>query len=335
VPSRITARRRDEESDLSVTVTKKRLLAIALCALLAAASLAACDKSKDGEGNRKVSVITTIFAPYDFTRAVAGGRADIAMLLSPGSEAHSFEPTPQDIIRIQNCDVFICVGGKSDSWVNGILASMDTSNMGIIALMDCVNVVEEEIVKGMQDDGAEDGEEPERDEHVWTSPRNAKLIVERISGALCEADPVNADAYRQNTAAYLAELTELDARLSDTVAAAARRTIVFGDRFPFRYFADAYGLTYFAAFPGCSNETEASAKTVAFLVDEVRSEKIPVIFHIELSNRKMANAISEATGAKVKLLHACHNITKADFEAGKTYLDFMSDNVEALKEALS
>ncbi|MDR3238528.1 MAG: metal ABC transporter substrate-binding protein, partial [Clostridiales bacterium] len=170
--------------------------------------------------------------------------------------------------------------------------------------------------------------------HVWTSPRNAKRIAQKISDTLCEADALNAELYRQNTAAYLAKLDELDAQFQAVVDSAARKTIVFGDRFPFRYFADAYGLEYFAAFPGCSTETEASAATVAFLIDKINTEKIPVIFHIELSNGKMANAISEATGAEARLLHSAHNITKADFQAGKTYLDIMTANVDVLKEAL-
>jgi zinc transport system substrate-binding protein len=217
---------------------------------------------------------------------------------------------------------------------------MDTSKMKIITLMDCVEVVKEEIVEGMQDEEeahasvGEELEEPENDEHIWTSPRNAKLIVQIISDALCEVDAANSDTYKQNTTAYLAELDELDEKFQAVVDNAARKTIVFGDRFPFRYFADAYGLDYFAAFPGCSTETEASAATVKFLIDKINAENIPVVFHIELSNGKMANAISETTGAKVRLLHSCHNISKADFQAGKGYLDIMTANVETLKEAL-
>jgi zinc transport system substrate-binding protein len=158
--------------------------------------------------------------------------------------------------------------------------------------------------------------------------------VQKISDTLCEVDTANAVIYQTNTADYTTKLDELDAKFRAVVDNAVRKTIVFGDRFPFRYFADAYGLKYFAAFPGCSTETEASAATVAFLIDKVRAEKIPVVFHIELSNTKMANIIAEETSAKVLELHACHNIAKADFEAGKTYMDFMTANVDALQEAL-
>ncbi|GBU21666.1 hypothetical protein R80B4_01566 [Fibrobacteres bacterium R8-0-B4] len=286
-----------------------------------------------------ISVVTTIFPPYDFARAVSGGKADVTMLLPPGSESHSFEPTPQDIVKIQKSDVFIYVGGDSDAWVKEILKSIDNPKMKVVTLMDCGEKVEEVIVEGMQaeeeeGDGKEGEEGPEYDEHVWTSPRNAKLIVQKISEALIEADTANANAYQQNTAAYLSKLDALDAKFKGVVDSAARKTFVFGDRFPFRYFADAYGLKYYAAFPGCATETEASAKTVKFLIDKIKKEKIPVVFHIELSNEKMAKAISEATGAKVLLLHACHNITREDFAAGKTYVDFMTANVDALREAL-
>ncbi|MDR2693554.1 MAG: metal ABC transporter substrate-binding protein [Chitinispirillales bacterium] len=288
----------------------------------------------------KISVVTTIFPPYDFTRAVTGGKAEITMLLPPASESHSFEPRPQDIVKIQKSDVFIYTGGESDEWVKEILKSIDAPKLKVVTLMECVETVEEDIVEGMQkeeEDGNEGGkgeEGPEYDEHVWTSPRNAKLITRKISETLREVDSANADAYRKNTEAYLSQLDELDAKFKGVVDGAARKTIVFGDRFPFRYFADAYGLKYFAAFPGCATETEASAKTVAFLIDKMKKETIPVVFHIELSNEKMAQTIGEATGAKARLLHACHNVTKADFEAGKTYVDFMTANVETLREAL-
>jgi zinc transport system substrate-binding protein len=318
----------------------KKYIAIALAALLAGTALAGCaakSKPADNGSTDKLSVVATIFAPYDFARQVAGDGADITMLLPPASESHSFEPTPQDIITIQNADVFLYVGGESDDWVNKVLDSMDTSKMKIVTLMDCVEVVEEEVVEGMQEEDEEEAESggPEYDEHVWTSPRNAKLIVQKLSDTFCEVDAESADTYRANTAAYLAGLDELDGKFRAAVDGGVRKTLVFGDRFPFRYFADAYGLSYFAAFPGCSTETECSAATVAFLIDKVRAERIPVVFHIELSNAKIADTIAEATGAKVLELHAAHNISKADFENGVTYLDIMTRNADALREALS
>jgi zinc transport system substrate-binding protein len=174
----------------------------------------------------------------------------------------------------------------------------------------------------------------EYDEHVWTSPLNAKLIVRKIAGVLERRDPSNAAAYEKNTASYLAKLTALDASFQDVMKGAKRKIFIFGDRFPFRYFADTYGLEYFAAFPGCSTETEASAATVAFLINKVRAERIPVIFHIELSNEKIADIICEETGAKKLLLHAVHNIAKRDFDRGANYYGLMSQNVQSLREAL-
>jgi zinc transport system substrate-binding protein len=494
---------------------KRFLIMFCLLAVLAM-SLSARAGEDRTQDNGKTTVVTTIFPPYDFVREIAGTSVNLTMLLPPGSESHSFEPSPQDIIKIQKSDIFIYVGGESDAWVERILSSLDTGRIKIITLMDCVEVVEEEIVEGMEDDeeghshgdeqftaadikdraltdwagdwqsvyphlldgtlnpvmehkaeggektardyfeqyktayatdvdrvaitrdsmtfyrngvpvkanyryrgtgvipeddgslwvrykfeaagnppkgapryvmfsdhlhapaksehfhlytsdesfdalmadtnpvnyptyypagltkneivaemiGHDHGEETEYDEHVWTSPRNAKLIVEKISEALCEADPANAPEYKKNTAGYLEKLDTLDAAFQNVIAQGTRKTLVFGDRFPFRYFADAYGLSYFAAFPGCSTETECSAATIAFLVNKVRGENIPVVFHIELSNEKIADAICEETGAKKMLLHAAHNVTKRDFDRGISYLEIMTKNSEALKEAL-
>ena len=282
--------------------------------------------------NGKINVTTSIFTPYDFVRQIAGDKVNLSMLLPPGSESHSFEPSPRDIITIQNSDIFIYIGGESEKWVDRILQSMNTEQMKILAMMDAVEAVEEEIVEGMEEEEGE--EEIAYDEHIWTAPKNAVLIVRAITELLCETDAVNAHFYRQNAAAYIEALEELDAAFSEIVAGAKRRTIVFGDRFPFRYFADAYGLQYFAAFPGCSTETEPSAATVAFLIDKIKSEQIPVVFHIELSNERMADTISEETGAKKLLLHACHNISKRDFDSGLSYLEIMRRNTETLREAL-
>jgi zinc transport system substrate-binding protein len=283
--------------------------------------------------NGKINVTATIFPPYDFVRQIAGDRVNLTMLLPPASESHSFEPTPRDIITIQNSRLFLYIGGESDEWVDRILGSMNTKNMEILALIDTVDAVEEELVEGMEEEEEEE-EGIAYDEHVWTSPENAVRIVRAITGTLCEIDAANADYYRQNANAYIAKLEELDAAFKEVVAGAKRKTIVFGDRFPFRYFADAYGLSYYAAFPGCSTETEPSAATVAFLINKIKSEQIPAVFHIELSNERMAEAISEATGAKKLLLHACHNISKRDFENGVSYLDLMRNNVDILREAL-
>ena len=474
------------------------------------------------EDEGKLQVVATIFPGYDFAREVAGDDVALTMLLPPGSESHSFEPSPQDIIAIQNCDVFIYVGGDSDAWVDGILESIDTTNTKVISMVDLVQTVDEEIVEGMEDDHGHDhnhgaidpddihdrplsdwsgswttieaalasgdmdeyithnaaenemdfdsqkaayeerwrsdypafeitenglviggtehlyryagyrlvegesgssvwygfeaenengdvpkyiafsdhgtgrddheeehheehdheeelahfhmrygsesfvalaeaegwaptyfpadastaavagamaghghGEETEIDEHVWTSPANAIAISERIAEALCQLDAQNAETYQANCDAYVEKLNALNASFREVVANGARKTLIFGDRFPFRYFADVYGLEYYAAFPGCSTETVASAQTVAFLIDKTVAENIPVVFHIELSNEKMADTICEATGVKKLRLHSVHNVTADDFANGATYLSLMNENVKALKEALS
>jgi zinc transport system substrate-binding protein len=283
----------------------------------------------------RVSVIATIFAPYDFARQVIGDKADLRMLVPPGAETHSFEPTPQDILAIEECDVFIYVGGESDEWVADLLSSINSSGVTVIRLIDSVPTVEEDdSVLVNPAEAEEEEEEGAPDEHVWTSPANAKLITEAIAHALAQADPTNAATYETNATSYLTKLDELDARFKDIVAQGQRTELVFGDRFPFRYFADEYGLTCYAAFPGCSTATEASAQTVAALIDVVRRDSIPVVFYRELSNPGIAEAIAEETGAQALLLHSCHNISQADFAAGETYLSIMEGNAESLRVAL-
>jgi len=313
----------------------KKIILILITLAVVLYGVSGCKQNRNAvtrNADGRLNVTVTIFPPFDFVRQIAKDRVNLKMLLPPASESHSFEPSPRDIITIQNSGVFIYLGGESDKWVSRILESMDTSKMKILRMMDAVDTVEEEIVEGMQED--EEEGDTGYDEHIWTSVQNTILIVKAINETLCEADPANADFYRNNSAAFIEELTRLDAAFREITAGAKRRTVIFADRFPFRYFADAYGLSYFAAFPGCSTETEPSAATVAFLINKIRAEKIPVVFHIELSNERMADAIGGETGAKKRLLHACHNISKRDFEAGLGYLDLMRLNAENLKEAL-
>ena len=315
----------------------KKFFAI-LIALSLALSLAACgDAPEDDNGG--ISVVATTFAPYDFARQLVGDMGTVSMLLPPGSESHSYEPTPKDILEIQNADVFIYVGGESDAWVTDVLESVG-EGVRAVTLMDCVELLEEETVEGMEaevhdHEHGEAGHEAEYDEHVWTSPRNAALICEKIAAALCEADPANASVYNANLAVYSAELAKLDAAFTGIVADGARKTIIFADRFPLLYFARAYGLTYYAAFPGCSEDAEPSAATVAFIIDKVREENIPVVFHVELANEDMADIVCDETGAVKRQFNACHNVTRAQFNAGVTYLDLMWENTEVLKEALA
>ncbi len=307
-----------------------------------AAPAATGDNTTAPSTDHKLQIVATIFSAYDFARQVGGDNAEVTMLLPPGSESHSYEPTPQDIITIQNCDLFVYVGGESDSWVNEILESMDTPIVSV-KMMDFVNIVEEELVEGMEEEShdAEAAasneaaeEEVEYDEHVWTSPKNAIAISQGIAATLADIDSDNADLYTANSDAYTAQLTELDTAFSDFFSTVSKKMLIFGDRFPLRYFVEEYGLDYYAAFPGCSADAEPSAATVAFLVDKVKSENISTVFYIEFSNHLVADSIAEATGAKTALFQSCHNVSQADLDAGATYVSLMYQNLETLKGAM-
>lgn len=308
-------------------------------ALFLCVGLAACgreDSTPAAAKKEPVRVVVTNFPEYDFVRQIAGDKVKLTMLLKPGAEAHSFEPSPKDIQEISGSDLFVYVGGDSDEWVDGILDSMDKKPGKTFKLMDAVPLYEEEHVEGMaEEDEEEDEDEPEMDEHVWTSPKNAIQIVEKLNGTLAEIDPDNKDLYQKNTEVYVEKLQQLDKDFRDVIDHSRRKEIIVGDRFPFLYFVKEYGLTYYAAFPGCSTNTETNPATVAFLIDKVKTDHIPVVFHIELSNEQMSRSIAEATGAKNVLLNAVHNVSDEDFKKGVTYMDLMHHNVEALKEALN
>lgn len=309
------------------------------CLALFCAGCAGTSGGGDGvEQDGRISVVTTIFPPYDFAREIAGDQADLKMLLKPGEESHSYEPTPQDIIAIQNCDIFIYTGGENDVWVEDILSSMPDGDRLTLRLTDCVETVEEEHVEGMKESGEHEDEEEsvhEADEHVWTSPVNASVITEEICRLLCQADPENSGVYQENAAAYQEKLAGLDREFRDVVSGAERRVLIFGDRFPFRYFTEEYGLDYYAAFPGCAGDTEPSAATMVFLIRKTQEEQVPAVLKMELSNDDIANAIAEATGTEVRVFYSCHNLSADDFENGETYLSMMQKNVETLKEVLN
>lgn len=332
----------------------KKTLAVMLTLAMLSVTLSGCSvaERRTGSQNGKLFIVATIFPQYDFARRIAGDKADVKMLLKPGMEAHSYEPSPKDIIDISKCDLFLNVGGESESWLASVLASADNPGMKIVSAMDCVDVIEEETSEGMQSrehhhehgheaesdsdhSHEEEEEEEEYDEHVWTSPVNAIAIVNAINAALCEADPGNAEYYCANTQEYVAELMELDNLFREAVAGAKRNLIIFGDRFPLLYFVREYGLDYYAAFPGCAAETEPSAATVAFLINTVKREKVPVVFYIELSNHKVADAIAESAGTPTAQFNTCHNISARDFAAGESYLSLMRANVDILREALN
>lgn len=318
----------------------RKILAITIAALLVVFNLTSCGQDsakKTEDGGKKVKVVTTIFPQYDFARNVLKDKGEVKMLLKPGAESHSFEPTPKDIKDIENADVFIYTGGENDVWVKKILKSLGKKAPRTIELLDCTDTVEEETVEGMEHEHHHDEHhegEHEIDEHVWTSPVNAVKIVEKITDTVSEVDKADKAYFEKNSQAYIKKLKDLDKSFEKVVKEGKRRTILFGDRFPFRYFADRYNLKYYAAFSGCSTETEANASTVKFLIKKVKDEKIPVVFTIEMSDKKIAGSVADATGAKNLTLHSCHNLTKNELEKGEDYISMMKKNIDSLKEAL-
>lgn len=292
--------------------------------------LTGCNKERD---NDKITIISTTFPGYDFARAITKGsdNIEVKMLLKPGAEMHHFEPTPKDIKNIKNSDMFIYIGGDSDEWVSDLLSDINTDKTKIIKMLDFVDLELEEHVEGME--GVE--HEEEYDEHVWTSPINSITIIDQLKDEIIKLDSDNKELYEKNASTYISKLNNIDMEIKEIVKNAKRTEIIFGDRFPLRYFVLEYGLSYYAAFPGCSESVEASSKTIAFLINKVKEDKIPVIFHIELSDQKIAKAISKETGADVLEFHTAHNISQKDFDAGITIVDIMNKNVIALREALN
>ena len=366
-------------------------------------------------GDGRLQVAATIFPYYDFLRQIAGDSIRLTMVVPAGMDSHSFEPTPADMITIQNADLLVCNGGTMEQWLSQVLDSFGegTGPKRVVTMMDCVDVVQEEIVEGMEDGEAHDhghthvhadgtvhagdhdhesedhahseeehepedhvyseeehdteehihsedehdmedvavhdedhaqeyldeddghGVEIEYDEHIWTSPVNAKKLAGVLAEVLAQEDPAHAASYAENCASYQDKLTELDAEFREVVSHAKRRLVVFGDKFPLRYFFDEYGLEYRAAFSGCSTDTEPSAKTIAYLIDKVREEQIPAVYYLELSSPRVAEIIGEETGAEPLLFHSCHNVTRHQFDSGVTYLELMEQNVKNLKKGLS
>lgn len=308
---------------------KKKLLAITavICIIF---TFASCN-TENNQHSDKLNITATIFPPYDFAREIAASKANVNMLLSPGTESHTYEPSPKDIIKIQKSDIFIYIGGESEEWVTDILKTIDTSKMTVLRLMDYISPLEEDDLGSKEKD---DSHETEYDEHIWTSPKNAIIMTEKIADAICKIDNKNEKEYRENEKSYTAKLNELDQDFSKTVKNGKRNIVVFGDRFPFAYLTKEYGLKYYAAFPGCSSESEPNAAAMAQLIDITNEKKIPVVFYVEMSNQKVADAICQSSGAKKLLFHSCHTLTKDENDKGENYISIMQNNCKNLKEAL-
>lgn len=323
----------------------KKTIALLLALMLLVGVLAGCGNGDDQSKDDRLSVVTTIFPEYDWVRQILGDKADdadITMLLDNGVDLHSYQPTADDIVKISNCDLFIYVGGESDEWVEDALANAANKDMKVINLLDVLgdSVKTEETVEGMQEEehDREDGEhEEESDEHVWLSLKNAETLVSDISDALEQLDPDNKDAYSANTEAYVKRLSALDDEYQKAVDSGKYKTLLFGDRFPFRYLVDDYGLDYYAAFVGCSAETEASFETISFLANKVDELKLPCVLTIEGTQHKIAETIVENTAEKnqkVLTMDSMQSTTSKDVENGTTYLSVMEKNLTVLKEVL-
>ena len=295
----------------------------------------------ESAAEEKIKIVTTIFPEYDWVREILGDKADsaeITMLLDNGVDLHSYQPTADDIVKLSDCDLFVYVGGESDGWVEGALKSAANRDRKVINLLEILgdSVKEEETVEGMQEE-EEDHEEKEYDEHVWLSLKNAKTLVGAISAALQEIDPDNKDAYAANADAYGQKLSALDAEYQKAVSAGTYRTLLFGDRFPFRYLVDDYGLSYYAAFAGCSAESEASFETVFFLARKVDEGKLPCVLTIEGARHKIAETVVQNTAGKnqkILTMDSMQSTTSQDVAGGTTYLSLMAKNLDVLKEAL-
>lgn len=314
---------------------------------------ASAEKADTVENNLKI--VTTIFPCYDWVQEVLGDNpagAEVTMLLDNGVDLHSYQPTANDIMKIADCDLFIYVGGESDGWVVDALAEATNSDMVVINMLETLgeNVKEEEMVEGMEghdhDHEAEEDHEHEHeheegeveyDEHVWLSLRNAAILVDSISQAMQKIDAANADSYSNNSSSYIDSLNTLDAEYKAAVDAAAYKTVLFGDRFPFRYMTDDYGLDYYAAFVGCSAETEASFETVTFLANKMDELSLPAILTIESGDKKIAETIlsnSKDQDREILTLDSMQSTTSEDVQNGVKYLSIMENNLSVLKEAL-
>ena len=330
----------------------KKIITLVLALAMAVSLFTGCGKKNNAETGEsdpnKLSVVTTIFPEYDWVREILGGKAestDLTMLLDNGVDLHSYQPTADDIVKISDCDLFIYVGGESDEWVKNVLKNAVNKKMKVINLLEVLgdSVKTEETVEGMQEeeheheDAEEHEHEEEADEHVWLSLKNAKMLVRVISKALQELDPDNKDIYAANADAYVKKLSALDAEYQAAVDAASNKTILFGDRFPFRYLVDDYGLRYYAAFVGCSTETEAGFETISFLAKRVDELKLPCVLTIEGAQHKIAETIVRNTTAKnqrVLTMDSMQSTTSKDVKNGTTYLSVMEKNLSVLKEVL-
>lgn len=337
---------------------KKIILALIAILIVLGAGFAIFKSGKSKKRDTdKIQVVVSNFASYDFLRAIIGNNENVELtfLLGPGKDAHSYEPTSQDLVKIQNADLFVYVGGEMEQWADKVLDSLDTKNTKIICIADSVDTIEEQEIDGAEDDHEHEDDEGEDeeleneehedhheheegafDEHIWTSPSNAIKMVNGLEQAMEEIDGNNAKKYRENADKYIAQIKDVDGKIKEIVDNKVRDRLIFADKMPMQYFIEYYNLQVSAAFSGCSTETEPSAKTIAYLQTKAKEEKTPVILYIELNTGKVAKTIAEevGNGCEAMQIQTIHNVSLDDFNNGETWVSLMTRNIEVLRKAL-
>ena len=315
----------------------KKIILILILILIIAGIVFFITKSSNTnqKDSEKIQIVSSNFASYDFLRAIIGDNKNINLtfLLGPGKEAHSYDPTAGDLIKIQNADLFVYIGGDSEKWADKVLETLENSNTKIICISEAVDKIKEQEIDGAEENH-EESEEGAFDDHIWTSPSNAIKMVNTLEKAMEEIDSKNSLEYKNNAEKYIAEIEDVDSKIREIVENKVRDRLIFADKMPMQYFMNYYNLKVSSAFSGCSTETEPSAKTIAYLQNKIKEENIPVVLYIELNNGRVAKTIAKETGAKAMQIQTLHNVSLDDFKKGETGVSLMTRNLEVLKAAL-
>ena len=333
----------------------KKIILIIVAVLMVSAIGVIMFKTAENKNNDKIKVVTSNFASYDFLRAIIGNNENVELtfLLGPGKDSHSYDPTAGDLIKIQNADLFVYVGGKMEKWSDKVMSSLDTTGVKVICIADYVDKIDEKEIDGAEEHEHEDEldsqesesnehkekhehEEGGFDEHIWTSPSNAIKMLNALEKKMEEIDKENSKIYKENAEKYASEIKEVDKKIQEIVDNKIRDRLIFADKMPMQYFIDYYKLQVTAAFSGCSTETEPLASTIAYIENKAKEEKIPVILYIELNNGQVAKTIAEDIGNETEALQiqTLHNISLDDFKNGETWVSLMTRNLDVLKKAL-
>ena len=315
---------------------RKIILIVAVIAVVLAVicSYSLKDRKKNESG--KLSIVTTTFSTYDFSKQIVGDKVDVVYLLGPGTDTHGYEPSASDLIKIKNADVFVYVGGEMEKWVDKVFETdtIDKNRTKVIQVTDCIETIDEVEVDGAEEEEEEEEEEGAFDEHIWSSPTNAEKMVKYLCEKITELDQANKEFYQNNAEQYVAKIEDVRVKIQNIVDNKKRDRLVFGDKMPMQYFLNEFGLTASAAFNGCSTESEPSTKTITYLINKVKEEDIPVVLYIELSTGKTAKSIASETGKEAMQIQTLHNVSKEDFENGETYVSLMEKNLKVLEKAL-